>query len=145
MSTHAVTAHARYRFAAPADDVFSAWIVGNTLRQWFRPGPGDVTRTAIDAREGGAFIVAQRRGLDEIEHHGRYLEFARPTRLAFSWQVKDTPDASRVIVDIRASESGCELQLTHELPSYWAAYKEKVEASWMSMFAKLANTLNAPS
>jgi uncharacterized protein YndB with AHSA1/START domain len=136
-----VKAQVTYRFAASPEAVFDAWITGDKVRKWFGPGLGEMVRVAIDARPGGAFSFVQRRGLDEVDHIGKYLEFERPYRLAFTWQVKGTPDSSKVSIDIVAVDSGSELSLIHELHPHWANYRERMEAAWTKMLDAIADTL----
>jgi uncharacterized protein YndB with AHSA1/START domain len=141
MPSENVQARVTFQFNASAEAVFDAWITASKIRQWFSPGMGEVTRALVDPREGGIFSFVQLRGMDGVEHNGTYEQFVRPTRLMFTWQVKGTPDVSRVSVDINPNDTGCQLQLTHELQPHWASYKEKVEASWTKMLAAMATTL----
>ena len=127
--------------ASPAEAVFDAWITSNKVRQWFAPGLGEMSRVLIDARVGGSFVFAQRRGLDEVEHTGSYKEIERPTRLAFTWQVKNAPHSSLVAIDIAAVENGCEVTLTHHLHPHWADYRDRMEASWKKMLIAMADAL----
>jgi len=136
-----VRAQVTYRFAAPAETVFDAWITANKVRQWFGPGLGEMSRIAVDARLGGAFLFAQKRGLQDVEHVGVYKEFERPYRLAFTWQVKGTPDNSLVSIEIEPSGGGCELTLTHQLHPQWAEYRDKMAASWTKMLDAMAEAL----
>jgi uncharacterized protein YndB with AHSA1/START domain len=80
-----ITATVTHTFAASPEKVFDAWITGEKVREWFAPGMGEMVRVAIDARLGGAFSFVQRRGMDDVDHLGKYIEFARPDRLAFTW------------------------------------------------------------
>jgi uncharacterized protein YndB with AHSA1/START domain len=105
--------------------VFDAWTTGSKVRQWFGLGLGEVTRALIDPRKGGIFSFVQRRGLDDVEHNGKYQEFVPPNRWVFSWQVKGTNGASRVLIDIALRDNGCELTLVHKLDPHWVAYTKK--------------------
>jgi len=125
-----VKAQVTYRFTAPAEAVFDAWITANKVRHWFGPGLGEMSRIAIDARVGGAFLFGQLRGMEDVHHVGKYKEVERPTRLVFTWEVKGTPHSSVVSIDIAPTGDGCELTLTHSLHAQWADYREKAEASW---------------
>jgi uncharacterized protein YndB with AHSA1/START domain len=136
-----IKAFVTYRFAAPADAVFDAWITANKVRRWFGPGLGEMSRIAIDARAGGTFIFAQKRGLQDVEHIGSYKEFARPARLEFTWQVKGTPDSSLVSIQIDDAGGGCELKLTHHLHPHWADYRERMESSWRKMLDAMADAI----
>lgn len=133
-----IKAHVTYRFNAPAEAVFDAWITANKVRNWFGPGLGEMLRIAIDARIGGAFLFAQKRGLQAVEHIGIYKEFARPNRLEFTWQVKGTPDSSLVSIEIDDADGGCELKLTHHLHPHWADYRERMTTSWRKMLDAMA-------
>jgi uncharacterized protein YndB with AHSA1/START domain len=136
-----IKAQVIYRFTAPAEAVFDAWITANKVRRWFGPGLGEMSRIAIDARVGGAFLFAQKRGLQEVEHIGTYKEFARPTRLEFTWQVKGTPDSSLVSIEIVETDDGCELTLTHHLHPHWEDYRERMITSWRKMLDAMAAAL----
>jgi len=133
------------RFDAAPGRVFDAWLDAEMIGRWmFGPSLRDeeVVRIALDARVGGSFSFVVRRQGQEIDHIGEYREIIRPRRLVFTWGIaQDKPDMSRVIVDIVALASGCELTLTHELHPDWADYASRTEAGWTKMLAALAATL----
>ena len=132
-----------HSFNANPEVVFDAWVTSKHVRNWFGPGLGEVVGVAIDARDGGAFSFMQRRGLDDVEHHGKYLEFIRPERLVFTWTVKGTTDASQVTVDITPTATGCQVLLTHELQPHWANYRERMAASWQKMLTAMAASIQS--
>jgi len=129
------------RFRASAAEVFDAWLNPQLAREWFAPGLGEMTRVEIDARVGGTFWLVQRRDGEEAQHTGEYLEIDRPRRLVFTWQTPPLTDTSRVIVEIRPLETGCELTLTHEMDAQWAAYLEGAEGAWRKMADAIAGLL----
>ena len=137
-STAHVKAEVTHYFRVKPEVVFDAWITGEKIKQWFGLGLGEMVRIAVDAREGGSFSFVQRRGLDNVDHVGTYLEFNRPYRLAFTWQVKGTPDASKVFIDIANIPTGSELTLVQELHPHWADYREKTAAAWTKMLTAMA-------
>jgi uncharacterized protein YndB with AHSA1/START domain len=141
MSKTPVVATVTHRFAASADAVYDAWLSSANIRKWFAPGMGEMTRIAVNARVGGTFLFAQRRGIDEVEHVGTYLELHRPQRIAFTWQVKGTGDESRVHIDIVPSVDGSTLTLRHELDPRWESYREKMAASWTRMLEAMERSL----
>ena len=134
-------ARVTHRFRATPEAVFDAWLTGDKVRRWFAPGLGEMTRIAVEPRVGGSFLFAQRRGLDEVEHLGKYVELIRPERLAFTWQVKGTADTSRVAIDIEPNNEGCELTLVHELSPAWENYVERTRAAWTKMLNAMAEAL----
>jgi len=119
-----------------------AWLDPEKVRRWFAPGLGEMVRIEIDARVGGTFSFVQRRGSDDVDHTGEYLELVRPRRLAFSWGVRNTPDVSRVLVEIMPLGTGCDLALTHELDPAWADFASRAEAAWAAMLDAMAAALD---
>ena len=139
---HVCVAH---RFNASPERVFDAWLDPKILGQWMF-GPNvreeEIVRLRVDARVGGSFSFVVRRQGAEIDHIGEYLEINRPHRLVFTWGIRQPePDSSRVIIEIKSAESGCELSLTHELHPDWADYADRTEAAWAKMLGVLATVL----
>lgn len=107
----------------------------------FATPTGQMVRVEIDARVGGPFCFVDRRDGEDVEHTGEYLEMIRPRRLVFTFSVpKYSPDITRVIIDIVALGTGCELTLTHErvLPDY----SSRTQAGWAGILDGLAATLS---
>ncbi len=130
-------------FEVPPDRVFSAWLVPRMLGQWmFGPRVRDenVVRLDLDPREGGRFsLTVDRQGV-LVDHVGRYIEIEHPTRLAFTWAIKDQSDdePSVVSIDIVPNGDGCELTLTHTMDARWSGYAERTSGAWMTMLDALA-------
>jgi uncharacterized protein YndB with AHSA1/START domain len=105
--------------------VFDAWLDPNTVGKWLFATPtGKMSKVKIDARVGGAYVIVENREGADVEHIGEYLEIDRPRRLVFTLKVpKYSEESTKVTIEIRALESGCELTLTHEgvLPDYIAS------------------------
>src|SRR5207244_1103972 len=119
-------------FAAPAEHVFNAWLDPSSIGKWMF-GPAlreeEVLHLEIDPRVGGKFSFLVHRQGTEIDHVGTYREIDRPRRLVFTWGIVGS-DESRVTIDIRAQDEGCELTLTHDLDPAWAEYAGRTEAAW---------------
>jgi|SRR6185295_5944417 len=133
-------------FNASPERVFDAWLDPEMIGRWMF-GPAlreeEVVRIVLDARVGGTFSFVVRRQGEEIDHIGEYLEIDRPRRLAFTWGIaQDSPDMSRVTIDIEPREAGSELTLTHELHPDWADYASRTEDAWAKMLGVLAETLS---
>lgn len=133
------------KFDVSAERVFDAWLDSQKAGKWLFATPtGQMVRVEIDARVGGAFTITERRGNDDIEHAGSYLEIDRPRRLVFTFGVpKFSEQMTKVTVDIVALPHGCELTLTHEgvLPE-WA---ERTQKGWGLILLALAATVDRNS
>ena len=102
-------------FAADAERVFDAWLDPQLIGQW-KFGPTlreeEVLHIHVDPRVGGAFSFLVRRNGQELDHIGKYLAIERPGHLAFTWGVApDTGEGSRVTIEIKSIDTGCELTL----------------------------------
>jgi uncharacterized protein YndB with AHSA1/START domain len=129
------------KFSASAERVFDAWLDPNTVGKWLFATPaGKMVRIQIDARVGGSYVIVEQRDGVDVEHVGEYLEIDRPHRLVFTLKVpKYSEENTKVTVEIRVLDSGCELTLTHEgvLPDYVAS----TTSGWNSILNQLAATL----
>ncbi len=142
--TNIVSARVIRRFRASAEEVFDAWLDPELAREWFAPGLGEMTRVEIDARVGGTFWLVQNRDGKLAEHTGEYLEIDRPRRLVFTWRTPPITDTSRVIIDIRPLEDGCELTVTHEMSAEWEPFIERAANAWGKMADAIARLLATP-
>ncbi len=129
------------KFSASAERVFGAWLDPNTVGKWLFATPaGKMSKVKIDARVGGSYLIVEYREGADVEHIGEYLEIDRSRRLVFTLKVpKYSVESTKVTVEIRALESGCELTLTHEgvLPDYIAS----TTSGWNMILDQLAATL----
>lgn len=105
----------RRMIAAPAKDLFDAWLDAKAMAVWMRPGdtsPSDVT---VDARVGGHFEIVMHTEHGTVPHRGVYEVIDRPRRLVFTWNSPYAGDhGSLVTVDFLARAGGTEVVLTHE-------------------------------
>lgn len=135
------------RLAAAPDRVFAAWLDPATIRRWmFGAALGrkeEVLHLMTDPRIGGAFSFLVRRGTEEIDHVGTYLELERPHRLVFTWGPAEA-DTSRVTVEIAPEGKGSLLTLTHALHPDWAPYAGRTREGWTRMLGLLATVLKQP-
>jgi uncharacterized protein YndB with AHSA1/START domain len=130
-----------HRFRASPERVFDAWLDPTKIALWFGPGLGEMTRIEVDARVGGRFSFVQRRGGQDVDHVGEYLELDRPKRLAFTWGIAPDPPESRVTIEIAPHGSGCELVLVHEMHAKWVDYVARTERGWSTMLEAMAPLL----
>jgi uncharacterized protein YndB with AHSA1/START domain len=139
-----VVVQVRHRFAASAERVFDAWLNPATAGRWLFATPaGEMVRVQMDARVGGRYSIVERRGGEEVEHAGEYLELDRPRRLAFTFSVPAySSTADRVTIEIAPLEHGCELTLTHVMGAGMAEITGKARDGWMGVLRGLEATLD---
>ena len=81
----------RREIAAPAEDLFDAWLDAQSLGSWLRPSGIRETRAETDPRVGGTFRIVMVDDESSVVHTGTYREIDRPRRLVFTW----SPPATR--------------------------------------------------
>jgi uncharacterized protein YndB with AHSA1/START domain len=126
-----------HTYSAPAERVFDAWLdPAKAGRFLFATPDGEMIKVEIDPVVGGRFNFTDRRGADDVEHIGEYLEIDRPRRLVFEFGVPMySPERGRVEVDIEAlAEGGCKLTLTAWVDP---EYAERTEQGWAMILGNL--------
>ena len=105
----------RRLIAAPAKDVFDAWLDAEAMAVWMHPGDVKRSDVTVDARVGGRFEIVMHTASAAIPHRGVYEVIDRPKRLVFTWNSPYAGDhGSLVTVDFHARAGGTEVVLTHE-------------------------------
>ncbi len=128
------------RIAASPETVFDAWLDPGGLGRWLFATPGGVMeKVEIDARVGGGFLVAERRGDDLAEHFGEYVALDRPRLIAFDFRTGFSAERTRVTVTIAPDGDGALLTLTHD--GVWADYEARTRQGWTMIVDNLAATL----
>jgi uncharacterized protein YndB with AHSA1/START domain len=136
----AITVRVTRRFTASAERVFDAWLdVDRARRFLFATSTGQIVRAELDPRVGGRFLFVDRREGQDVEHFGTYLEIDRPRHLVFTFGVTGADGETRVTIDIRPLEAGCELTLTHDgVPE---PYADRTESGWTTILDGMARSL----
>lgn len=130
----------RRTIAAPAEDLFDAWLDPDALATWMRPGTIRSTVAEVEPREGGTYVITMTGGSGPIVHKGVYRQINRPKRLVFTWaspgtELRDT----LVTVDFLRAGNGTEVIVTHEqlsesaMPSHnngWTSALEKLDQAY---------------
>ncbi|MES2932621.1 MAG: SRPBCC domain-containing protein [Pseudomonadota bacterium] len=131
------------RIAAPAQQLFDAWLNPSSLAEWMRPCSSGTTRSTVkvDAREGGAFEIVMHVPSGPVCHIGIYQTIDAPRRLAFTW---NSPHAgqqdSLVTVDFNPDGEATEVVITHErLPE---AAMAGHTGGWIEILESLAQKIN---
>jgi uncharacterized protein YndB with AHSA1/START domain len=88
--TDEYTVIVRRDIAAPAEELFDAWLDAQSLGSWLRPAGIRETRAETDPRVGGTFRIVMVDNESPIEHTGTYREIDRPRRLVFTWTSPST-------------------------------------------------------
>ena len=101
--------------AAPAEQLFDAWLDPESLAIWMRPGTTERSTVSVDARVGGAFEIIMHLPDQTVPHRGTYREISRPRRLVFTWNSPYAGETdSLVTVDFRPTRGATEIVITHE-------------------------------
>jgi uncharacterized protein YndB with AHSA1/START domain len=121
---------------APRERVFDAWLDPQRLARFLCAGDTHVARIDVDPRVGGAFRVVMASARGEYDHHGRYVEIARPERLRFTWISAATNGGeTEVTVTFETVDGGTRVTLVHVgLPNERAA--EEHDSGWQSILRK---------
>jgi uncharacterized protein YndB with AHSA1/START domain len=135
---HVPTVKVRREIAAPAAELFDAWLDAGKLAAWMRPFDTERSEVKVDPRVGGEFEIVMHTSKGSVPHTGAYQEITRPRRIVFTW---NSPYAgsqgSLVTVEFNARGRGTEVVITHErLPS-----EEMVQAhtgGWSSILERIA-------
>jgi uncharacterized protein YndB with AHSA1/START domain len=127
----------RRTIAAPAKDLFDAWLDASALAVWMKPGDTTRSDATVDARVGGTFEIVMHTPRGAIPHRGVYEVIDRPRRLVFTWNSPYAGDhGSRVSVDFHPRGAGTEIVLTHEkLPTDVAVGQHR--GGWTDALAQL--------
>ena len=138
------TVTVKRKIAAPAQEIFDAWLDPASLKEWMRPCSAreKLSDVKVDAREGGAFEIVMHVASGPVRHTGVYQVIDAPRRLVFTW---NSPHAgnndSLVTVEFRPEGKATEVIITHErLP------QDKVAGhtgGWTEILESLAQQLSA--
>jgi uncharacterized protein YndB with AHSA1/START domain len=106
----------RREIAAPAEDLFDAWLDAQSLGSWLKPDGIRETRAETDPRVGGAFRIVMVDDESSIEHTGIYREIDRPHRLVFTWSSSATRFRDSVVtVTFQPSSSSSTVVEIHQV------------------------------
>ena len=132
------------KFNVPPQRVYDA-ILDTKMIARFMFGPllreEEILHIRNDPRVGGEFSYKVRRGPDEIDHVGRFLELIPPKRIVFTWAIAPETDGSTVSIDITPTPEGCSVRLMHEMAPEWADFVDRSEKAWEKMLGVLTTLL----
>jgi uncharacterized protein YndB with AHSA1/START domain len=140
MSADTAVVEISRHFDVSPETLFDAWFDPGSVRHWLFATPGGtMERIEIDARVGGRFLIAERRGADLAEHFGEYVEIDRPHRLAFEFWTSFSAERTRITITIAPDGEGSLLTLTHE--GVWADFEDRTRQGWTMILESLARAL----
>ncbi len=110
------TVTVRREIAAPAEELFDAWLDAESLSAWMRPRVISETRAETDPREGGEFRIVMVQDQTDLLHHGTYRQIERPSRLVFTWSSAATGHRDSVVtVNFEPLPGGSTLVEIHQV------------------------------
>jgi uncharacterized protein YndB with AHSA1/START domain len=126
--------------AAPAEELFDAWLDGHSLGSWFRPLSTRETRAETDPRQGGTFRIVMVDDESTTAASGTYREIDRPRRLVFTWSSSDTRFRETVVtVTFRSTSSGTLVEVRQVgLPDEEA--RDAHHAGWSDILRELGRS-----
>jgi len=105
----------RRTIAAPAEDIFDAWLDPQALAEWMRPGSVRSTVARVEARVGGSYEIIMQIESGPVVHRGVYRIVDRPRRLSFTWKTEFTENQETLVtVDFIRQGLRTEVIVTHE-------------------------------
>ena len=127
----------RRTIAAPAEELFDAWLDPVALAAWMMSDGTRRTTASVQPRVGGRYEILMQVEDRVVPHTGEYRVIDRPHQLVFTWFSPYTGGcATLVTVDFVSTGGKTEVVLTHEqLPEAsrpghgrgWASGLEKLE------------------
>ena len=124
---------------ASAERVFDAWTDPQRMSAWLFASELGSATVENDLRVGGLFRIEMHVGGETHVQTGEYRHIEPPQRLEFTWNFGVVKD-SVVSVDIRGTDVGCEVTITHDLLP--EAAREGHEVGWIGCLANLQRYLS---
>ena len=130
----------RREIAAPAEDLFDAWLDAESLGSWMRPGTVRETRAETDPRVGGEFRIVMVDDEADMVHTGTYQEIGRPHRLVFTWSSPATRFRDSIVtVTFEPSSDGSTMVEIHQVGLPDEQARAGHQAGWSDALRELAD------
>jgi uncharacterized protein YndB with AHSA1/START domain len=105
----------RRTIAAPAEDLFDAWLDPEALAIWMRPGEIKSIVATIDPKVGGRYEIVMHGATEQFPVGGVYRVIDRPRRLVFTWIPRGAVQMETLVtVEFIAQGKRTEVVVTHE-------------------------------
>jgi uncharacterized protein YndB with AHSA1/START domain len=136
---HTVTV--RREIAAPAEELFDAWLDAQSLGVWLRPSGTRETRAETDPRVGGTFRIVMVDDASAVVHTGSYREIDRPRRLVFTWSSPATQFRDSIVtVTFQPSSNRSTVVEIHQVGLPDEEARASHHAGWSDILRELAHT-----
>jgi uncharacterized protein YndB with AHSA1/START domain len=132
--------------AAPADDLFDAWLDAESLGSWFKPSATQETRAEIDPRVGGSFRIVMVTDESSMVHTGTYREIDRPRRLVFTWSSPATQFRDSIVtVTFEPSSDESTIVAIHHVGLPDEEARTGHQAGWSDILRELGRAVPSTS
>lgn len=130
----------RREIAAPAEDLFDAWLDAESLGTWLKPGGIRETRAETDPREGGTFRIVMVDDESSLVHSGTYREIDRPRRLVFTWSSPATQFRDSIVTVTFQPSLNLTVVELHQVGLPDEEAQTSHEAGWSEVLRELSRT-----
>ena len=125
--------------AAPAEDLFDAWLDAQSLGSWLRPSGVRETRAETEPRVGGTFRIVMVDDESSIAHTGTYREIDRPRRLVFTWSSPATRFRESIVtVTFQPASTSSTVVGIHQVGLPDEEARASHHAGWSDVLGELA-------
>jgi uncharacterized protein YndB with AHSA1/START domain len=134
----------RREIAAPADELFDAWLDAESLGTWLKPSGTRESRAETDPRVGGAFRIVMVTDESAVAHTGTYREIERPHRLVFTWSSPATEFRDSVVtVTFAPASATSTLVEIHQVGLPSEESRKDHQGGWSAILRELDRTTTA--
>jgi uncharacterized protein YndB with AHSA1/START domain len=127
--------------AAPAEDLFDAWLDARSLGSWLKPSGVRETRAETDPRVGGTFRIVMVDDESSDVHTGTYREIDRPRRLVFTWSSPATRFRDSIVtVTFQPSSTSSTMVEIHQVGLPDEEARASHHAGWSDALRELDRT-----
>lgn len=133
----------RREIAAPAGDLFDAWLDAQSLGSWLRPSGIRATRAETDPRVGGTFRIVMVDDESSMVHTGTYREIDRPRRLVFTWSSPATRFRDSIVTVTFQPSSASTVVEIHQVGLPDEAAQASHHAGWSDALRELDRIAHA--
>jgi uncharacterized protein YndB with AHSA1/START domain len=133
----------RREIAAPAEQLFDAWLDADSLAKWMKPAGTREARAETDPREGGVFRIVMVDDESSVEHSGTYREIDRPRRLVFTWSSPATRYRDSIVTVTFHPSSNSTVVEIHQVGLPDEDARASHQAGWSDILRELDRSIHS--